>query len=542
MEDKKKRKRTRKKINTTKKETNVDLKNKDTNKEKEEEKNTSTKTKATSTTNKKKKKKKKKKIKFKYKNIIKLIVSIIMLILSIICFAYVNNLNVLPFKYLLLFVSVLLILNFISTILLLSKSKIKHAISIILYIIIVLISIIGIKYVGNTIKYLNEGFNNNKVELTTYNIIVLNDSSYETIEDLNNTTMGYLFLELANTDYLNTVKSKVNTELKQLDVFELYKELMNQNIASIVINDGYISLIEEEYPDFSEKTKTLDTIDVEVKKETNNKKLNELKPINIYLSGTDSRSSNISSNGTSDVNIVVTINPATHTILLTNIPRDYYVQLHGTTGTKDKLTHAGFYGLDMSRQTIEDLMGIEIDYSVKVGFNSVIKLVDLVGGIDIYSDITYRTHCKDGGAKSVYIQKGWNHLTGAQALSFARERYAYTDGDRQRGRNQQEVIKAIFNKIISDKSILLKYDSLLNSFSSLYRTDIPKEFVTLLIKEQLNNMTSWTIESQSVDGYGASGKTYSMPGYDNLYVMIPYQETINKATNKINSVLNIENN
>lgn len=524
MEEKRKRKRTRKK-------TNLDN---DANAIKEQQDEIKKRN--------SKKKKRKKKRKFKYKNIIKLIISIIMLILSIVCFAYVNNLNVLPFKYLLLFISILLIMNFISTILLFSKGKIKQAIGIIFYIIIILISIIGIKYVGNTIEYLNKGFNNDKIEITTYNIIVLNDSNYQQLSDLENTTMGYLFLEISNNDYLNTIKKKINTELKQLDVYELYEQLINKKIESIVINDGYISLIEEEYPDFSSQTKTLDTIQIEVKKESNNTKIDELKPINIYLSGTDSRSSNIASNGTSDVNIIITINPETHTILLTNIPRDYYVQLHGTTGTKDKLTHAGFYGIDMSRQTIEDFMNIEIDYSIKVGFNSVIKLVDLVGGVDIYSEISYQTHCKDGGAKSVYIKKGWNHLNGAQALSFARERYAYVDGDKQRGRNQQEVITAIFNKIISDKTILLKYDSLLNSFSNLYRTDMPKDFVTLLIKNQLNNMSSWNIESQSVDGYSSSGKTYSMPGYDNLYVMIPYEDSIANATNKINQTLKNQNN
>lgn len=518
MEEIKKRKRTRKR--------NYQKQNNDATKEEIQKKVT----------------KQKKKIKYKYKNIIKLIVSIFMLILSIICFAYINNLNVLPLKYLLLFISILLIMNFVAAVFLLSRSKIKQTISIFIYLILILISTIGIKYASNTIEYLNKGFNNNKVELTTYNIIVLNDSNYQKLEDLNNTTMGYLFIELNNNDYLNTIKRKINTELKQLDVYELYKELTNKEIESIIINDGYISLIEEEYPDFSEKTKILDSFEVKIKKASNNQKINELKPINIYLSGTDSRSSNISSNGTSDVNIVITINPKTNTILLTNIPRDYYVQLHGTTGTKDKLTHAGFYGIDMSKKTIEDLMNIDIDYSVKVGFNSVIELVDLVDGIDIYSEISYQTHCKDGGAKSVYIKKGWNHLNGAQALSFARERYAYIDGDKQRGRNQQEVIKAIFNKIIADKTILLKYDSLLSSFSSLYRTDIPKEFVTLLIKEQLNNMNSWTIESQSVDGYGASEKTYSMPGYDHLYVMIPYQDTVTKATNKINEILNNKNN
>lgn len=480
---------------------------------------------------------KKKRTKLKIKNIIKLIVSIIMLTLSIICFIYINNLNILPGKYLLLLTIILFITNIISTILLFSKGKIKNTIGIILYIILSIIAILGIKYVGNTIDYLNKGFNNNTVELTTYNVIVLNDSSYEKIEDLENTTMGYLFIEINNSNYLNTIKSKVNAKLKQLDVSELYKELMNKQIESIIINDGYISLIEEEYPDFSAKTKILESYDIKVERENKVEKINKLEPTNIYLSGTDSRSSNISSNGTSDVNMIVTINPEKHKILLTNIPRDYYVQLHGTTGLKDKLTHAGFYGIDMSRKTIEDLMNTEIDYSVKVGFSSVIKLVDLVDGIDIYSDISFKSHCGDGGAKKVYVKKGWNHFNGAEALSFARERFAYEDGDRQRGRNQQEVIKAIFNKMISDKSLLLKYDSLLNEFSKLYRTDIPKEFITLLIKHQLDDMPSWSIETQSVDGYGASGSTYSMPGYDNLYVMIPYEDTINAAKNKINETL-----
>ena len=480
----------------------------------------------------------KKRKKLKIKNIIKLIISTILLILSIICSTYVNNLNILPFKYLALFISILLVLNLIATVLLLAKGIIKSIIAILIYIIIALISIVGIKYAGNTLKYFNTGFNNNNVEIITYNVLVLNNSSYTKLEDLSNKTIGYLDLELDNDDYLNDIQQKIDTNLKQLDVYALYKELNDETIDAIIITDGYISLIEEEYPEFTNTTKIIDTIEIEVELEVKNETIEELNPLNIYLSGTDSRSSNISSNGTSDVNMIITINPKTHTILLTNIPRDYYVQLHGTTGTKDKLTHAGFYGIDMGRQTIEDLMDIEIDYSVKVGFNSVIKLVDLVGGIDIYSDIAFKSHCKDGGAVSVYVKKGWNHFNGAQALSFARERYAYAQGDKQRGKNQQEVIKAIFNKIINDKSILLKYDSLLNSFSALYRTDIPKEFVTLLIKDQLNNMSGWNIETQSVDGYGSSGKTYSMPGYNNLYIMIPYKETITKATNKINEILN----
>ena len=235
--------------------------------------------------------------------------------------------------------------------------------------------------------------------------------------------------------------------------------------------------------------------------------------------------------------MIVTINPNTHTVLLTSIPRDYYVQLHSTTGYKDKLTHAGLYGIDMSMNTIGDFMDTEIDYYVKVGFQSVIKLVDLVGGVDIYSDTSFKSHCGDGGAKRVYIKKGMNHLNGAQALSSARERYAYSNGDIHRGQNQQQVIEAVLNKIITNKSLLLKYDSLLNSFSELYKTNIPKELITLLIKQQLEDMSSWTIEKQTLNGYDGSNYTYSWPN-QYLYVMIPDTKSVEKAVKKIDEVLN----
>lgn len=481
-------------------------------------------------------KKNKKKRKLKIKNILKVIVITIMFILSLICFKYVLDLDIIPNKYLYLFLGILLILNILATILMLLKGIISKIFSVILYLILGIISIIGIKYASNTLEYLNKGFNNN-VEYIAYNVIVPIDSSHTSIKDLNNTTMGYLFIDIEDNEYLNIIKKKVNVELEQLGLAELYDGLLNNEIDSILINEGYVSLLEEEYKDFSEKTKILDTIQVEKKSETINETIDELKPINIYLSGSDSRSGVISTSTLSDVNMILTINPSTHTVLLTNIPRDYYVQLHGTTGYKDKLTHAGMYGIDMSIKTIEDFMDIEIDYFVKVGFQSVIKLVDLVGGIDIYSDTAFKSHCKDGGAESVYVKKGMNHFNGAQALSYARERYAYKDGDIHRGQNQQQVIEAIFNKIISDKSLLLKYDSLLNSFSELYKTNIPKELITLLIKQQLEDMPSWTIEKQTLIGYDGSNYTYSWPN-QYLYVMIPDNKSVQKAIKKINEVLN----
>ena len=480
---------------------------------------------------------KKKKKKLNKKKIIKLIISIFMLILSLVCFKYVCDLDILPNKYLFLFLAVILILNIISTIFIFMKGIITKILSGILYLLLAFISIIGIKYASNTLEYLNKGFSND-IEYTIYNVMVLKDRNYQSLDNLNNTNMGYLFIDIDDDRYIDLIKDKVNINLKQLGIEELYDNLKNKEIDSIIINEAYLDLIENEYTDFSEITKTLDTVKVEKKSENKDKEIiKELKPINIYLSGSDSRSGLVSSSSLSDVNMIVTINPHTHTVLLTNIPRDYYVQLHGTTGYKDKLTHAGIYGTDMSINTIEDLLQTNIEYYVKVGFSSVIKIVDLVGGIDVYSDTAFRSRCDDGGAQRVYVKVGMNHFTGAQALSYARERYAYNNGDIHRGQNQQQVIEAVINKIMTNKSLLLKYDSLLNSFSELYKTDIPKELITLLIKQQLEDMSSWKIEKQTLIGYDGFNKTYSWPNQD-LYVMIPDTNSVNDAVKKIDEIYN----
>lgn len=479
--------------------------------------------------------KKKRRLKKSVKVVFKVIICTVMLVLSMLCFKYIYDMDILPDKYLYILIGVILFINFISGILLFVKGIISKIFSVILYLILGIISIIGIKYAKNTIDYFNDGFSNSIVEYSTYNVIVANDSLYSNINELNDSVMGYLFLDVDNDKYLDVISDTVNVELKETDIYGIYEGLLDGDVNSIVINEAYIGFIEEQYSEFSVNTRILYSFNVEKETDTNVSKIEELKPVNIYLSGSDSRSGVINTSTLSDVNMIITINPNTHQILLTNIPRDFYVQLHGTTGLKDKLTHAGIYGIDMSRKTLEDLFGIEIDYSVKVGFNSVIKLVDLVGGIDVYSDKAFRSHCGDGGAERVRVVVGMNHFNGAQALSYARERYAYKDGDRHRGRNQQQVIEAVVSKIMNDKSILLKYDTLLSSLSDIYRTDIPKEFVTLFIKDQLENMSSWEFITQAVDGSGASRKTYSMPSL-NLYVMIPNMDTVNAAIEKINIV------
>ena len=256
-------------------------------------------------------------------------------------------------------------------------------------------------------------------------------------------------------------------------------------------------------------------------------------PFTVFISGIDSYG-DISSmtRGRSDVNMLATINPNTHEILLTSIPRDYYVQLHGTTGTRDKLTHAGIYGIQMSMQTLEDLLGIEINYYVKVNFSTVTKLVDTIGGIDVYSDQSIRPWTNP----KITIPKGNVHMDGAMALAFARERKSYSTGDRHRVQNQQDVISAIIKKVSSSSVILTKYSEILSDLADCLSTNIGKDEISSLVKLQLDEMPSWQIGQYSLNGSDAHDYTYSM-GQQVLYVMEPNLETVQTASDNIKGII-----
>ena len=452
----------------------------------------------------------------------KKILKLIIILLSIYLIIELKHLNILPNKYIVPLTISIVILNT----LIIKKLKIINTIS---YIILIPLILIGLKYTLETKQFLKTGFNNN-IEINTYNVLVLKENN-KTIEEINET--GYLKNELEK-DYIENINIKEKKEYK--NIYELYEDLINKKIESITLKGSYINLLEEEYKDILDKTKIIYSFNI--KSETQKQQeIKKLEPINIYISGSDSRSGIIEENTRTDVNMIMTINPNTKTILLTSIPRDYYVKLHNTTGLKDKLTHSGIYGIDMSKKTLEDLFNIKIDYVIKVGFKSVIDIVDLIGGIDIYSDQELTTLCKDGGAEQTYIKKGLNHLTGPQALSYARERYAYYEGDNHRIQNQQQVLEAIITKTIKDKNIILKYNEYLENFKKLYRTDIPESLIKLYIKEQLNKNTTWKVEKQVVKGYGDTNETYSMPGR-NLYVMNPDMESVKQATDNINKIIN----
>ena len=461
---------------------------------------------------------------------LRLVVCAFFLVLSCILYNNVYKMNIVPSKYLKTILLALIFINLTATFLFLMKGKITKFIGFILYAVLLFICVIGIRYSSITIRFLNKAFKL-KGEVVVYDVITLKDAKYDSLLSLKGKKVGYLTLD--TNDYMSNITNVVKFDKEAEDLTTLYEKLKDNRIDAAVLSHSYIGLLEEQYPDFADTIKSIHTFDITIINEQTTEEVKELKPITIYITGLDSRSGRIESTGLSDVNMLVTINPKTRTVLLTGIPRDYYVQLHGTTGLKDKLTHSGAYGVNMSKTTVEDVFDLKIDYTVKVGFNSVVNIVDLLGGIEIYSDTGFNSFHYKGW----YVKKGNNYMDGKKALAYARERYAYVDGDEHRVRNQQQVFEAIFNKLVSNKSILYKYDTLLDELSDLYSTDIPKSYVTLLIKQQINDMKSWTVISQSVSGTISREQCYSMPG-NRLVVMIPDMNSVKTAKSKIEEVLN----
>ena len=470
--------------------------------------------------------------------IIKSAIAIITLVLSIYCMTVIHKLDMLPSKIFTLFIIIYVVLNILNVIGLLIKNKILNIIAIILSTIMIIASVLGIIHGNKIANFMNSAFDNDGIEVTAYNVVVLKSSEYNELKDLEEKTLAYTTIDEKYEDYMKTLGKEVKVYFKSFDdTVSLYDNLQKKKVDGIVLTDGFIQLLEDEYEDFEDKIKVIYNFEIEEKTEPEPVDEEfELKPVNILISGSDSRTGVIVDKSRSDVNMIVTINPKTHKVLLTSIPRDYYVQLHGTTGMKDKLTNSGIYGINKTKQTIEDLFEIKIDYTLKVGFQSVIKVVDLVGGVDIESDTAFTSHCGDGGAEIVKVEVGMNHFTGAQALSYARERYAYRSGDHHRIKNQQQVLEAVLNKIMEDKSILLKYDQLLDSLKSAYKTNIPSDFIKSVVKEQIDKMPSWKIEKQQVTGGGYMRETYSAGPGKMRSVVIPNMDSVKKATKKINKV------
>lgn len=470
---------------------------------------------------------KKIKNKNKKKNLIGNIVIGILLFISIFLIGTIIKMDFMPFKYLII---VILILGIIDFALVWCIKKGKKIVRIITMIISLIISVV-LSFISFNILKTNSILGNMNLNYKTHNysVLVLKDSGYSDISELDGEKLGYYDNKLDEPkEILSKIEEKISVDsVLYNDLDETVDALMNKEVEMIVLEESYIKMLDEE-SNFSSKVKSIYNFKIKIEVKDVSKDIDVTnEPFNIYLSGIDTFGE-VSSVSRSDVNIVITVNPKTHQVLLTSIPRDTYVQLSGTTGYKDKLTHAGIYGVEKSISTIEELLDIEINYYFKVNFTSVIDIVDTLGGVNVYSEYSFTS--MDG----YNYKKGYNYVNGEQALSFVRERKAFSLGDVQRGKNQQAMIEALIRKCISP-DIISKYSSLLDSVNGKFATNMPISRMMNLIKMQLEGNYEWTVTSNYISGTDGSEYTYSYPT-QKLYVMIPDDDSILNAKEMIDKV------
>ena len=470
---------------------------------------------------------KKVKNKNKKKSLIGNIVIGILLFISIFLISTIIKMDFMPFKYLII---VILIVGIIDFVLVWCIKKGKKIVRIITMIISLIISIV-LSFISFNILKTNSVLGNMNLNYKTHNysVLVLKDSGYSDISELDGEKLGYYDNKLDEPkEILSKIEEKISIDsVLYNDLDETVDALMNKKVKMIVLEESYIKMLDEE-SNFSSMVKSIYEFKIKVEVKDVSKDTDvTTEPFNIYLSGIDTFGE-VSSVSRSDVNIVITVNPKTHQVLLTSIPRDTYVQLSGTTGYKDKLTHAGIYGVEKSISTIEELLDIEINYYFKVNFTSVIDIVNTLGGVNVYSEYSFTS--MDG----YNYKKGYNYVNGEQALSFVRERKTFALGDIQRGKNQQAMIEALIRKCISP-DIISKYSSLLDSVNGKFATNMPVSRLMNLVKMQLEGNYKWTVTSNYISGTDGSEYTYSYPT-QKLYVMIPDDDSILNAKELIDKV------
>ncbi len=251
---------------------------------------------------------------------------------------------------------------------------------------------------------------------------------------------------------------------------------------------------------------------------------------NVLVSGIDVTGDINETVSRSDVNMVVTINPKSREVLITSIPRDYYIELP-SYGSMDKLTHTGIYGAEESIGAVERLLDIEINYYAKVNYSTITSLVDAIGGITIDSPYSFDTHGMD---VQYHFEEGEIHLDGSQALAYCRERKSWADGDMKRNENQQLVLEAVIKKLTRGPVILFKYPAILNAIKGTTETDMGKGDMTDLIKMQLSDMRSWNINKQAIKGTPDFAYCYSLGA--SASVVMPDQESLYSAMEAIDAL------
>lgn len=463
------------------------------------------------------------------------LLAIVQFFLSVILAVNVMYFDLLPMTYILILAAVLLILLGI-TLLTQIAAKGKGLGGKIFCIIMCVILAAGSFYLEKVNEAAEKIFGSN-TSTSAIVVAVKADDKAEVISDAASYTFGiqYATYEEEMRTGLANIRNEIGNEIEVQEYSDLIDEataLINGEIKAMIYNSSQTSIIQEQIPEFSQETKIIYThnIVLQIANETVDVSMSE--PFTVYLSGMDTYNE-ISSADRSDVNIIAVVNPKSHQILLVTTPRDFYVPIPGISGgQRDKLTHAGIYGIDASMRTLEELYETEIQFFGRVNFTSLINIVDALGGLEVISDEEFDTGWESG--TEIHVNEGANYFDGKSALAFCRERHALADGDNARGRHQQAVITAMIKKMMSP-AMLRGATEIIQSVSDGVDTNFSMDQIQTLIKTQLRKNSEWNIYSVSAEGFGDKQYCYSS-GNTPLYVTIPDENSVANIIDLINRV------
>ena len=473
-----------------------------------------------------------------------IVLSILLVVASFYLLYQLIKINVLPTKLLFLITIIFVLLDTIFALLLCyyTRAIVSKIICVVLTLVLIFGSCMGGYYISKTGSLLTNITNVTKHAKNTVSVVVKQSSDIKNKSQLNGLSVGTLrtigtqgsskALKELSKDGIVMNQSEYDSLSAMLEAF------YNGEVDSIIINESSRSQIldMESYADFDNNTRVVYQTSYKVENTDKANAVSDItsKPFNVLISGSDTRGG-FDENGRSDVIMVATINPKTSTILLTSVPRDFYVTTACDAadgcmqGALDKITHTGIHGTNTTKRTVEQLLGIEINYTFKVGFDTVTDLVDALGGVDVYVEPGYAV-----STSTFSVHEGTNHLDGEHALAYARERYSYTEGDRQRTKNQQQVLMGIVNEATKPSDIT-KYASIMDAMANTFSTTMSNEEISDLIKYQINNNPKWKMEQYMVDGTGDTLMCAELG--DAASVMVPDQSTVKMAKDKINAVL-----
>ena len=477
-----------------------------------------------------------------------ILLSVILVVFAGFLIYQIFKLQILPDNIL---IPAILIIVLFSLILLILINFCTHGIGtkIIYSILVIMISIVygfGNYYLYSTNTTLETLTDQSNLSKNTVSVVVLNSSNLEDVNSLEGSKLGVLKTigkEATKKSLVDLKKNNVTYTKKTYDnMLGMLKALYDGEVDAIVLNEAYRSNVcdLEDYTNFNNDTKVIHKTVYYTEENSSLLAVSDItsKPFSVLISGNDSFG-NLDETSRSDVDMLVTINPVTSTILMTSIPRDSYVEevcddYACNYGAYDKLTHTGIYGVDATKNTVENLLGIDINYVFRVNFTSMIDIVDALGGIDV--DVA------EGMAVSRFytnstlegVHEGTNHLDGKRALAYSRERKAYIDGDVQRARNQQQVLQAMFKKATSPE-IITKYTSLLKALTHAFDTNMSTKEITSFIKYQIQAKPSWKFEQYVLKG--DNDLQVSPELGSEVSVIQLYPSSIHTAAEKIQAVL-----